>query len=101
MIHENLEDKVEENEWKISEVVVDGDKCHRHSYGEIECIKCGGIAHSHVYDAAHSPWPIYGYENHCHDCGIFFEKVSDLKEQAAYIKVLRDGKPFVEALEAR
>lgn len=78
-----------------------GDKCKRHSYGEIKCVKCGGVAHSHVYDAAHSPWPIYGYENHCHSCGIFFEDADDLKEQVTYIKALRDGKSFVEALEAR
>jgi len=87
--------------WKISDVIIDGNKCHRHSYGEEKCPKCGNIAYSHVYDAAHSPWPIYGYEYHCHSCGCFFEEASDLREQATYVKALRDGKPFVEALKAK
>lgn len=98
---ENTHLEIDGISWTISYVKTDGNDCHRKSYGEIECIKCGGYAYSHVYDAAHSPWPIYGYEYHCHSCGIFFEKTSELNEQAAYIKALRDGVPFAEALEVR
>ena len=74
-------------------------KCKLQSYVEMECPKCGGVAYAHRYDACHIPFLVYGYQYHCHSCGVTFEKTKELREQTAYIDALRSGKTFKEALE--
>jgi hypothetical protein len=69
-----------------------GDKhlpCNEKSYGEKSCPKCGEMAYSHRYDAAHIPWLVYGYQYHCHSCSCRFEETSVLENQKAYLEHIR------------
>ena len=48
--------------------------CGYTEYGEDDiCIVCGGKAVTHQYDAQHFPYPVYGYQQHCHNCGVWYE----------------------------
>lgn len=90
-----------QRKWKISIVNIKGRYCHRQSYGGVKCPKCEDMAEYHRYDAAHTPFLIYGYEYHCHGCGCFFEDETELEEQRKYIDALRNNKLFEEAAKVK